>query len=365
MLSEGSTQKLEFIIKVLYFAVIAGLVYVAYRFIGIVFPFVLAFALVAALQPAIRWMNKKLGVNRKLLSVILITIIYVGAGAILFWLVMQLIFTLRDALIIFPDYFHEYIEPLISNTGNSMDEWFTTIFPQWKEVFSGVQENLTSGLKNMVGTISQKGVSMLSSLLSGLPGFFLGLLLTIISSFFISTQYDKTVRFLANQIPEKMMASLSGVKSIVRNTIWQYMKALIILTAITFAEVIIGLFILGIPHPVGLAVTIAFFDFLPVFGPGAIMIPWVFIELLQGHLSLAIGIAVLYIIITILRRIIEPKVVGTQLGLNPILSLLSIYVGYRLLGFLGMIVFPIIVQIFLTMHKNGNIRLFKDQQKED
>ena len=365
MLSERSKQMLEFIIKVFYFAVIAALVYVAYRFIGIIFPFALAFVLVAALQPVIHWINKKLGINKKLLSVILMIIIYMVAGAILFWLVMQLFFTLRNALIEFPNYFRDTIEPLISSTGNSMSDWLIEAFPDEQDLFSGLYENLINGLQNTVGVVSQKGISLMSNLISGLPSFFLGLLFTIISSFFISTQYDAIIRFVRNQIPEKITSSLSGVRSIIKNTVLRYVRASVILTAITFAEVIMGLLILRIPHAAGFAVVIAIFDILPVFGPGSVMIPWIIFELLRSNLGLALGLLVLYIIITIVRRVIEPKVVGSQIGLNPILSLLSIYLGYRLLGFLGMIAFPIIIQVFMSMHKNGNIRLFKEGKSND
>ena len=362
MLSESGTKKVEFIIKAVYFAIIAVIVYAAYHFVGIIIPFVLAFLLVAALQPLIRLINKKLGVNKKLLSGVFITIVYIGAGAILFWLILQLFFLLKDSLPSLPDYFRDHIEPMLSNSGNGVSDWLTNVFPEWQSFFDSTHDSLTNGLRDAVGTISQKGVSLLGSLISGLPGFFIGLLFTIIASFLIGNHYDVLMRFLKNQVPEKMAASFSGIRTILKNTVWKYIKAMSILTVITFVEVIIGLLIIGAPHPVLFAALIAFFDLLPVFGPGAIMIPWFVIELMLGSTGLAIGIAVIYVIITIIRRVTEPKIVGNQLGLHPILSLLAIYVGYRLFGFLGMIVLPIAVQVLLVMHKKGNIRLFKEKK---
>ena len=362
MLSESSTRKIEFIIKVFYIAVVAAIIYLVYRFIGIIFPFALAFILVVILQPAIRLIHKKLRINKKLLSILLIIIVYVGVGALLFWLVTQLFFTLRDSLTTFPDYFRDNIEPLLSNANNSIADWISGAFPEYEDIFSSTQIDLASGLQNVVSTVSQKGISLLSSLIGGLPNFFIALLFTIISSFVISSQYDVILRFIQTHMPKKLATSMSGIRTIASKTILKYIKAMAIMTAITFVQVAIGLLILRIPNAVGIAIIIAFVDLLPVFGPGAIIIPWIIIELVQANWKLAIGLAIIYAVITIVRRVIEPKVVGDQLGLHPILSLLSIYVGYRLFGFLGMIIFPVIAQILLAMHKNGNFKSLKDQQ---
>ena len=94
-------------------------------------------------------------------------------------------------------------------------------------------------------------------------------------------------------------------------------------------------------------------------GTGAIMIPWVIIELLQLNYRYALGLAIVYGVVTLVRNIIEPKVVGDQLGLNPIVSLMAIYLGYRLFGVIGMITFPMLMQILLALHKNGSIKIFK------
>ena len=104
---------------------------------------------------------------------------------------------------------------------------------------------------------------------------------------------------------------------------------------------------------------------VPVIGTGGIMIPWVLIKLLQGNFSLAIGLGILYAIVTVVRNLIEPKIVGDQLGLNPVVSLISIYLGYKLFSVIGMILFPILAQILLTLHRNGTIRLYREWREED
>jgi sporulation integral membrane protein YtvI len=365
MLSDGAKKKTEFIIRALYYAVLVILTYVAYRFAGIILPFVISFALVALMQPSIRLIHKKFKINKKVLSITFTAVIYIGAGALLFLLLTQLVIMLKDVLITLPGYYQNTIVPIFSNTEGSMNSWLSAMPPEWQDVFDGVQNKLTDTLLNLVGMVSQVGTSMLNSLWNSFPGFVIGLLFTILLSFAIGTQYDSVIRFLSDQVPDKFSETFSGVKAVIKNTVFKYIKAQLILMAIAAAESIVGLLIIGAPNVVIMTVIIALLDLLPVFGPGVVMIPWAIIELLQGNIHFAIGIVIVYAVIAIVRNVISPKIVGSQLGLHPIMSLLSIYVGYRLLGFLGMIAFPITIQILLEMHKKGNIRLFKEQQRTE
>jgi sporulation integral membrane protein YtvI len=326
---------------------------------------VIAFVLAALIQPLIRLIQKKLKINKKILSVTLTAIIYIGAGALLFLLLTQFVIMLKNALTTFPVYYQNTIAPLLSNTEGATNSWLSSMSPEWQDVLNGMQDKLTDGLLDLVGMISKMGTSMLNGLWSGFPGFVIGLLFTILLSFAVGTQYDSVVRFLSDQIPAKFSQSLSGVKDVIKNTVFKYVKAQLIIMVITFVIALVGLLIIGAPNLAVMTAIIAFLDLLPVFGPGTVMIPWAIIEFLQGNVRFAIGIIIVYAVITIVCNTLSPKIVGSQLGLHPIISFLSIYVGYRLLGFFGMIAFPITMQILLEMHNKGNIRLFKKQQRTE
>ena len=124
------------------------------------------------------------------------------------------------------------------------------------------------------------------------------------------------------------------------------------------AELMIGFLVIGISNPIGLAVGIALFDALPVFGTGTIMIPWAVMELINGNYTLAAGVFVVYCIIDIMRNILEPKIIGTQFEMNPIVALITVYLGYQLFGIIGMVVLLITVYILLTFHRVGKIKLY-------
>ena len=129
--------------------------------------------------------------------------------------------------------------------------------------------------------------------------------------------------------------------------------------SITFFELSLGLSLIGIKNAVLIAFCIAVFDILPVLGTGGIMIPWVILEAVQGNLALAVKLLAVYLIITVVRNIIEPKIVGSQLGLHPVVTLSSMFVGAQLFGVVGLFGFPILLSLLKNLNDTGTIRLFR------
>lgn len=136
-------------------------------------------------------------------------------------------------------------------------------------------------------------------------------------------------------------------------------RAYALIMFITFVELFIGFNIIGIDKPLTAAVFIAIFDILPVLGTGGIMIPWALISLLQGHVPLAISLFVLYLVVTVIRNIIEPKIVGSQIGLHPVITLLSLFIGAQLFGIIGLFGFPITLSLLKHLNETEVVKLFK------
>lgn len=363
-MSDATRKKVDFIVNVVYYLTILGIAYLVFKVLGLIFPFVIAMGLVALFQPLIRLIYRKLKINQKLASVIIIALLYVGVGILIFWIVTQIIFLMKELFVEFPAYYYNSIAPTLMTIGDWLDKQFANLPATWVDGFHNIQDNLLDWLQSFVASVSQKGVSFATGFLNTIPNFFMNLIFTILLSFFISVQYDKVVGFLKNQLPEKAEGFIGDLQALMKNTIFRYGKAYLMIMCITFVELTIGFFVIGISNPVGTAAGIAIFDALPVFGTGGIMIPWIIIEFLQGNFSYAISIAVLYIIVTVVRNIIEPKIVGDQLGINPVVSLIAIYIGYKVFGAIGMITFPMLAQILLVLHQNNTIRLYKEKPKE-
>lgn len=143
------------------------------------------------------------------------------------------------------------------------------------------------------------------------------------------------------------------------------LKGYILLMLITFTELTIGLLLIGQSNAILLAAIICVIDILPVLGTGAVVIPWALISLFTGNILKAIGLILMYIVITIIRNFLEPKVIGNQVGLHPLITLLSMFCGLRLLGFVGLFGFPLTLIVLNDLYKRGKLNLNFDSSSKN
>ena len=211
----------------------------------------------------------------------------------------------------------------------------------------------------MVSSLSLSAMGTISGVASSLPGLFIKLLLMIISTFFIAADYELLTGFFLKQLDGKSKQIFLQVKKYVVGTLFVCIRSYALIMTITFIELSVGLSIIGVKNSILIAFLISVFDILPVLGTGGIMIPWTIIAALTGDYSLSIGLLIVYLIITVIRNIIEPKIVGSQIGLHPVVTLASMFVGVQLLGVVGLFGFPISLSLLRHLNDNGTIHLFK------
>ena len=192
-----------------------------------------------------------------------------------------------------------------------------------------------------------------------MPGLFLNIVITIIVTFFLAIDFPKVTGFLLRQLPERGKQGLEEVRGYVVGTLLKCLVSYALILCITFAELSIGLTVLKVPGAVLIAACIAVFDILPVLGTGGIMIPWGIICLIMGKWVLGVGLLILYVIITVIRNIIEPKLVGYQVGLHPVVTLLSMLLGLQFFGLIGLFGFPITLSLVKNLNDRGVIHIFK------
>lgn len=218
-----------------------------------------------------------------------------------------------------------------------------------------MNDSILSFVKSMSSTV----VKAIVSVAGGIPSFFIKFLFTIVSSFFFTIDYYKITRFILRQFSEKNQNIIINIKKNGIDTIFKFIRAYAILITITFIELSIGLSILKISNSILIAALIAIIDILPILGTGGILLPWAIISIITGNIGLAIGLVSLYLLILIIRQVLEPKIVGNQIGLHPIVTLICMFVGAQLLGFIGLFLLPILVTILNKMNDEGVIRIFK------
>lgn len=162
-------------------------------------------------------------------------------------------------------------------------------------------------------------------------------------------------------IPAEKEKTVGNTLAYVKNILFIYLRSYLLLFLLTFAELFLGFLILRIPYAGVLAFAIAVFDILPVLGTGGILLPWAAVLLIMGNTPLALGILVLYIVITAIRNTLEPKIVGKQIGLHPLATLIAMFIGLRILGIAGMVIFPVGLSVLVSLEKGGVIHIFPEK----
>lgn len=358
-------KKKEFIINVVYFSILLVIAYLVTKyFFGVLFPFVLGFLIALALKPLIRWINSKLNINNSIISLIVLLLFYSLIGGGLFLIFIKIFTLLKNLFEDIPTMFQNDIQPLV----NQFIAWSTDIFyrinPDIIEFIQQFDKSIMEQLGGVVKNFSTGAIGLLTVMVTKLPSFLLGFLLTIISSFFITIDFDKIMRFLNYQITGKNRNLFSAIKRNGIDVAVNFFKAYGILLTVTFVESAIGLSLLGVGNAIGISLIIALVDIFPVLGTGTILVPWALIEFFNGNVTEAIGLGVLYAVITIIRQVLEPRVVGESIGLYPLITLISMFLGVKFFGAIGLLGLPVVVTIIVKLHEEGTIHIWRDPDRD-
>lgn len=356
----GTEKKRDFIINVIYILIVGAILYITLKYaLGWFLPFVVGFGIAFILKPLINLLTKKLKIKRKVVAGLTVLVFYATVGALFTLLLFKLGLVMKDLFIKLPSIYLNTIEPLIYELSANVEDILVNLDPALLEAIKQAITSIADSLGSIISSVSSGAVSFITSTVSVVPSFFIILIFSIISSFFFAMDYEKITSFVIRQFSPKGREIVLDIKEYIVGTLFKIVKAYSILICITFIELSIGLSILRVESAISIALLIACVDILPVLGTGGIVIPWIFVELFKGNTALAIGLTVIYVVITIIRNILEPKIVGEQIGLHPLIMLICMFVGVKFFGVMGLFVLPIIMIILKNLNDSGKIHIFK------
>ena len=321
------------------------------------FPFLAAWAVAISLRKPSEILAKHMRIPVRVASAILLILVSLLAGYLIFLVFSILV---REG--------RELYQRIVQNTSEieytvkSISDMLGNVarkipyFGKSPTVIS-FTEHFDEKLLSVGADYAPKLLSALASLLGRLakaiPYFALFLLVTIIAAFYFCTDLARINRSAAGILPKKHRQLLFTVKEEIFSVIFGYFRAYSLIIALTFTELFIGLSIIGIEYSFLISFIIALVDILPVLGAGMVLIPWGVALIVFGNLSDGVCILVLYLVITVIRQLAEPKIVGSFLGLHPLVTLLAMYVGMRLAGVLGLFLFPIAAIVTRNVYKRN------------
>ena len=321
-------------------ALAAAAVYASLRWLlPWLLPFLLALAAAALLQPAVGALVRR-GVKRPLASGICVLGALAAAGGLLWLLLSRLFAELSDLVRRLPE--------LLAGLSQAVQGWETRLAALPERVPEGLSgllrgglDSLRAGLESLPGELAKKLPGLVSAAAGAAPEALLFTVTLLIGLYFTSASYPALLHGAAALLPEQLLARARRARLDLRATLGKWLRAQLLLLLLTFGERTAAFSLLRVRYALLLAAVTAVVDALPVFGTGTVVLPWAAVELLTGNYPLAAGLGVTYAVVTVLRSCIQPKLLGDQLGLHPLASLASIYVGWRAAGVWGMLLLPV------------------------
>lgn len=366
---EKTDKRRKFIVNVAYWAIIAGITYLIFRYLlNLLLPFVIALLVAWLLRPLGRLYRQRAPKLASALIVVTVLLFYLLLGVLAMLLLVDLLTGLAQYLGKLPELYTQTIEPGLRNLYANARDLAARFDPSVADVVNMVLPQVISSVGGAVTNFSVTAVGKLTGLVTVLPSVLISALIAVIASFFTAVSYDSMKAFLQRNLPAKFTETAGYAIRSFRNIIRQYGKSYLLVMLITFGELTLGLLIIGVRRAILLAALIAIFDIFPVVGAGAILLPWAVISLIQGKTLQALGLLILYVVILVVRQFLEPKVVGKQVGLPPLVTLACMFVGTSLFGAWGLFGLPIGAAILVNLNNDPDvpINLFSvPEPKED
>lgn len=355
----NTEKQRAFIIHFIYYALILTLIYFFFRHvIYSIMPFLIGFAIAFMLRPIIKRLSTWSKGYEKIWSFAMILLFYLTIGVFLTILSMKGFAIVKEFFANVPFLYEQYLQPLIDNVVVSIEELIQSNDGLATNL-AALLDNISTSLSAFMSSISKAALSMFTGFAGSVPNLVISFFFAIISSFFFASDYRHITSFIIRQFPQRQKDAILAIRYYISGTVMSFIIAYGKLMTLTFIELSIGLWILGVENAMVIAFIIAVFDVLPVLGTGGIMIPWILLSFMNTQPKLAIGLLILYLIITVVRNIIEPKIVGKQIGLHPLLMLLCMYLGVKLFGFLGLFIMPFLILIIQNLNEEGYIHLYR------
>lgn len=334
----GTEQKKAFLLNVVYWLFIALVVYVLFEYL---LPIVLPFLIGYLIAVVINKVAKKIKYKTKFVRIVLAIVFYMTIGFFVVLGVLKCITFVYDFGRELPTFYNEKIEPVYDVCYKWIVDIADRLDPSMTSGVKQIAESAMSSVHELLSNVISYVVTHTINIVKGIPGMFISVLTTIISTFFFVADYEKIAEFYETYVPQKWKKGASEVRYYFKNTLFVVIRSYLIIMCLTFTELSIMFSLFGIEHPIILAACIAVFDIMPILGCGGIMIPWAIIAMIMGNVPLGLKVLFIYIIVTIVRNFVEPKIVGTQLGLHPLITLVAMFIGLRLFGFIGMFGLPV------------------------
>lgn len=315
-------------------------------------PFLIGWIIAMIANPLVKFLEKKVRILRKHSSmaiiIIVLGLIIVGGYFGIAKIVKEAGEFVSNAPALYKELKEDFAE-----IGDRFQGIYDKLPDGVKEGIAEIIENSSTYLSNMLKSGSLPTIKAAGNLASNLPSTLIAIVITILSSYFILIEKERITALAAKHVPDSIKVKYDIVGRNLKRVVGGYFKAQFKIMGIVALILFIGFLILGVHYAVLLALVIAILDFLPFLGTGTVLIPWALIKVMTSDYRMAAGLVIIYAASQIIRQVIQPKILGDTMGLNPLLTLIFMYTGYKFSGVLGMILAVPVGMIIINLFEAG------------
>ncbi len=311
-------------------------------------PFLLAIVIAIALEPLNRLLMKRLRLNRIAAATATSTLFLLLLLLLAYLIGLQVFNQLVEYWSRAPQYF-EGANEFLQHTIIQAQDMLNGISPGLADSLTEFMSNISSYVQSLVNSVSSTFLSFAKTL----PNLFVTFIVFCVAVYLFAFSLDTMRERVLSLFDETSQSQVNEVLLSLKKSIFGFLRAQLILSLFTYVITLLGLLILGINYPLAIALLVTIVDILPILGVGSVLVTWSVYLLATGDVFTGLGLIFLFILITVIRRVLEPKVIGDAVGIGALPALVSMYVGFKLVGVIGFFIGPLVVIIYSAMRKAG------------
>lgn len=360
---ERLKRQREFLVKFAYWAVWGCAVIFLIKLVGpVLLPFIAAFFVAWLLASPVEFVTERMHLKRNPAAIVLVLLFYGLLGGLLYFLGSRILGLIQGMAGELTEFLSDVVFPLVKSFCGWIEKITGGNAPENSAVRTAGEESgqVVTQARQLISGVSGTVIDKASGIAANIPGVCMNVLLMVIATIFMELDFPDILRFLKKLVPKKWQKTVAGVKEYTMGTLGKCVLSYIAIFFMTFAELSVGFLLLRVEGAFAIAFIIAVLDILPVLGTGTVLIPWSVIAFTTGNFKMGIGVLGLYLVITVVRNIVEPKLVGGQMGLSPVVMLPCMILGLRFFGIIGLFGVPLAVALLKDLKERGVIHIFEN-----
>lgn len=348
-----STKYLKILVNLLVAALtIVFLCVIFPRLIAFFMPFVIGWIISMIANPFVRFLEKRLKIVRKHGSMMIIIAVLAVVVLLGYLGISKLVAETGNLIENLPQIYENW-QSDFQEIGENLQIVYNRLPKDTQKNLMQVTSNLSGYLSGLVQTIGEPTVAAAGNFAKNVPGTLIAIIMCLLSAYFFTAERHEILKGLKKYVPGEIWDRVSTVTADLKRAVGGYFKAQFKIMGVVYVILVVGLLIMRVGYAPLVAFAVAFLDALPFFGTGTVLIPWAVIKVLSADYQIAVGLVILYAVTQVVRQVIQPKIVGDSIGMNPLATLIFMYIGYKVSSVIGMIIAVPVGMILINLYKAG------------